>query len=116
MLYCRALSDLGEKPLAYAFEQALKYLGEFLPTVLQLRSYAECWQQETAEQSQKLLARPDKPEPDDASEPRAAYAQRIIREAVQSGVLQMPKPKGIPKEPVDRQAWAKQKAVEMGWK
>ncbi len=42
-MYCRALEDIGELQLKFAFETALRALGEFMPSIAQIRSYAEEW-------------------------------------------------------------------------
>lgn len=61
-LYCRGLNNIGETQLQYAFEQALQHLGEFLPSIQQLRTYAERWRPcDPIQDSRHLLDRGDKP-------------------------------------------------------
>ncbi len=43
-MYCRALDDIGERPLRFAFESTLRSLGEFMPSIAQIRAYADQWQ------------------------------------------------------------------------
>lgn len=61
MLYCRALSDIGEAQLKFAFNEALKHLGEYLPSIQQLRSYSEQWRPAQVQDSRRILERGDKP-------------------------------------------------------
>ena len=42
-LYCQALSDIGENQTKHAFNQALRHLGEFLPSIRELSDWAESW-------------------------------------------------------------------------
>src|SRR6266446_3603347 len=49
LLYCRALNNLGEAELRFAFDRALEHLGEFLPSIEQLRTYAEQYFEATRE-------------------------------------------------------------------
>lgn len=61
-LYCRALRDIGESTLTYAFEQALKHLGQFLPSIEQLREWAGQYKPvDPIAETRKLLEREDKP-------------------------------------------------------
>lgn len=60
-LYSEALSDIGDTQLNYAFRQALKHLGEFLPSIQQLRTYAEQWRPVAIMDSKHILERPAKP-------------------------------------------------------
>ncbi len=64
LLYCRALNNLGEAELRFAFDRALEHLGEFLPSIEQLRTYAEQYFEATRERhlrehAQLLLMRPN---------------------------------------------------------
>ncbi len=55
-LYCRGLADIGEKQLAYAFECALRQLGEFMPSIERIREYAEQWRAiDPAMETRKIL-------------------------------------------------------------
>lgn len=61
-LYCRALTDIGEAQMKFAFDQALRHLGEFLPSVRDLRGYAENWRPaEVVTDCRHILDRGDKP-------------------------------------------------------
>jgi hypothetical protein len=61
-LYCRALKDIGESQLKYAFEQALRNLGQFLPSIEQIRAYSEQWKPvDPIAETRKVLTREDKP-------------------------------------------------------
>lgn len=61
VLYCLALSDIGEAQLKFAFNEALKHLGEYLPSIQQLRSYSEQWRPAQVQDSRRILERGDKP-------------------------------------------------------
>lgn len=61
-LYCRALKDISEFPLKFAFEQALKHLGQFLPSIEQIRTWAEQYKPvDPIAETRRLLTRNDKP-------------------------------------------------------
>ena len=61
-LYCRALKDIGESPLKFAFEEALKHLGQFLPSIEQIRTWAEQWKPvDPIAETRRILIRDDKP-------------------------------------------------------
>lgn len=61
-LYCRALSDLSEAALQYAFEKALKNLGQFIPSIEELRLTAEEYRPvDPLAATRKYLERNDKP-------------------------------------------------------
>lgn len=61
-LYCRALKDIGEPALRFAFEEALKHLGQFLPSIEQLRAWSEQYKPvDPIAETRRILARDDKP-------------------------------------------------------
>lgn len=61
-MYCRALKDIGESQLKYAFEEALKHLGQFLPSIEQIRTWAEQYKPvDPIAETRRLLTRDDKP-------------------------------------------------------
>ncbi len=51
-LYCKALEDIGEIQLRYAFEQALKYIGDSIPTIKEIRRLSEEWRPAQTERVQ----------------------------------------------------------------
>jgi len=57
------LNDISLAALKYAFGEALKNLGTFLPTISELRQYASHWTPEydAITNTQRILDRGDKP-------------------------------------------------------
>jgi hypothetical protein len=137
-LYCRALSDIGDKQLRYAFEQALKHLGEFLPSIEQLRTYAEQWVPvDPIAETRRILARDDKPTDWQAlgsksgvtaadvakwlEEGKAAQREVIAeleadpewrRMAARVGVHGLTR---VPTDPAEKKLWAHTQAQRSGW-
>lgn len=62
-LYVEALNDIGLAALKYAFREALKNLGTFLPTISELRQYASRWtpEHDVMTETRRILDRGDKP-------------------------------------------------------
>ncbi len=62
-LYVAGLNDISLAALKYAFGEALKNLGTFLPTISELRQYASHWTPEydAITNTQRILDRGDKP-------------------------------------------------------
>lgn len=92
LLYCRALSDIGETQLRFAFDRALGNLGEFLPSIETLRAYANEWYEMARERQAKehMRALLDRPSihPDFADKSKAERRrefQRIVLESKASG-------------------------------
>jgi hypothetical protein len=121
LLYCRGLSDIGEAQLRHAFDQALKYLGDFLPSIQQLRLYASQWQQQDVIQdSRHILDRGDKPpdwEPLQAGElerirlegkTRADEIERQVSAAAHG--FQMPK---APIDQPDAAEWERRRQAQL---
>jgi hypothetical protein len=83
-LYCRALQDIGETQLQYAFDLALMHLGDFPPSVETIRNYSEQWQpRDVIGDSRHILGRGDKPpdwEPLSAEEIRK-FTDDVLRES-----------------------------------
>ena len=137
-LYCQALEDIGETQIKHAFEQALKNLGEFLPTIRELREYSEQWRPAAPLIVDHSINRGYDKTPEGRAE-RADYAGKLIAEMrarIAAGAFSMPKPERdvqpysayaeaqarerngpstIPEDPAKRRAWAHLKAIEMGW-
>ena len=135
-LYCRALSDIPLTPLRFAFEEALKHAGEFLPSVQTLREYSEQWR--PTDQTRQLLMRHDKPD-QEPTENRAQFVANLLAEMrakIAAGACSMPEPSrsqvshrevleaaiarlnGISQVPgnlAERKAWAHRKAIDSGW-
>jgi hypothetical protein len=128
-LYCQGLNDIGLTPLRFAFDRALHNLGEFLPSIAQLREWAEEWR--PADRTPVILARPEKPD-DLTDEKRKELAGRLIasmRAGIASGALAMPTYREnaeqraaerngltkVPKDPKERAAWATGQAKRQGW-
>jgi len=101
VLYCRALADIQEPQLLFAFEQALRHLGEFLPSVQALRGFAESWRPpESAMDCRHILDRGDKPpdweplKPGELEEMRAAKKRvEIVKTKIEESVQQHEMPK-----------------------
>lgn len=109
-LYCRALIDIGEVQLRYAFDQALKDLDDKLPTIKQLRAWSEQWRPAPGEFKECLAVartraaaeardqaafeerhRNDPPDP--IGETRQEFSARIIEELqgkIKAGHFAMP--------------------------
>ena len=51
-VYVHALNDLDEPALRHGFEMAMRSLGEFLPSIQQIRNYAESFRPTTATRRQ----------------------------------------------------------------
>ncbi len=61
-MYCKGLDDIDIAALQHAFKQALRHLGDFMPSIGQIRTYAEELTPDPDEAStREILARPDKP-------------------------------------------------------
>src|SRR5262245_17361658 len=95
-LYCQALSDLGEAQLKFAFSDALRNLGDFLPSILSLRETAVAWaEMQTAaplDPSRRLPQPGDKPpdwEPLAAGEFERMLSERARRAAFPAKVVDL---------------------------
>lgn len=56
-LYCKALEDLSEHQLSHAFERALREVGDFIPSVHQLRRWSEESRSSEADRTREILTR-----------------------------------------------------------
>jgi len=57
------LNDIGLPALRYAFKEALRNLGTFLPSIGEIRQWASCWtpEHEAITDTRRILDRGDKP-------------------------------------------------------
>lgn len=60
-IYCKALNDLSEAQLKHSFNEALRILGDKLPSILTIRTFAEQWRPAAETETQKILQRTGKP-------------------------------------------------------
>lgn len=142
-LYCRALKDIGESQLKFAFEEALKNLGQFLPSIEQIRTYSEQWKPvDPIAETRRLLERDDKPTDWQALGSKNGASREEIARWLEEGKAKQrahiarlqadPEwhkmaqrlggkpgftvaPSTVPSEPVERKRWAHEKARQNGW-
>lgn len=151
-LYCRALNELTEGQLKYAFGEALKHLGEFLPSIEQLQIYATQYKPvDPVAETRKVLERDDKPTDWAKLGRNSGVAQSEIDQWIEEGKAKqrehIAKLEGnpewrtmaarlgaarqsstleravmlrngeskAPKDPQERNRWARQRAQETGW-
>src|ERR1043166_4611130 len=99
-LYCRALSDIGDAQLRYAFTQALENLGEFLPSIAQLRQYSSQWRpQDAIQDSRRILERGDKPADWEPLKPGEIEARREAPETIREQVAWVAEERAMPTIP-----------------
>lgn len=142
-LYCRALKDIGESQLKYAFEEALKNLGQFLPSIEQIRTYSEQWKPvDPIAETRRILERDDKPTDWQALGSRNGATREEIARWLEEGKAKQrahiatleadPEwhkmaqrlggkpgftvaPSTVPADPIERKRWAHEKARQNGW-
>jgi hypothetical protein len=136
LLYVNALSDLTEDQLKHGFDIALRDFhpgyGINFPYPAQLRRW--CQEIPAVDLSRAILERADKPD-DLTDEERRGFAAELIDELqknIQAGKWSMPDggyvavaenfardrngKSEVPEDPAERQAWARLKEKEQGWK
>lgn len=85
-LYCRGLSDLSLASLSFAFEENLKHLGKFLPSIKEIRTKAEQYRAvDPIAATREYLQRNDKPTDWAAIGARSGVTQADIDGWLESG-------------------------------